>query len=70
MSHAEETIATTAMAVGAAFGMHDELLRLMGLMQRSRTGIEAYLNHRTEVIMLAGLPDVAESRPHARFNSR
>ena len=31
---------------------------------------EAYLNHRTVVVMLAGLPDVAESRPHARFNSR
>ncbi len=24
---------------------------------------EAYVNHRTEVIFLAGLPDVAESRP-------
>lgn len=174
---AEETMGTTAMAVGAAFGMHDELLRLMGLMQRSRMGIyvregaegdaiilrelvtdavcraivpaeyrgrkgelwyvrvlppplpgseyvvfttpyvlvqpgqrewqayfdrtlpdgtaeeriasyehhmkygptrnywtefvfEAYVNHRTEVIFLAGLPDVAESRPHSRVNSQ
>ncbi len=174
---AEETITTTAMAVGTAFGMHDELLRLMGLMQHSRMGIyvhegaegdsvvlrelvtgavcrtivpsgyrgrrgelwyvrvlppplpgsehvvfttpyvlvetgqrewqayfdrdlpdappeeriasyqrlmkygpvrgywsefvfEAYVNHRTEVIFLTGLPDVAESRPHSRFNSR
>ncbi len=31
---------------------------------------EAYVNHRTEVIFLAGLPDVAESRPHSRVNSR
>ena len=31
---------------------------------------EAYVNHQTEVIFLAGLPDVAESRPHSRFNSR
>ncbi|MFQ5790329.1 MAG: hypothetical protein ACE5JI_07595, partial [Acidobacteriota bacterium] len=173
---AEETIGTTAMAVGAAFGMHGELVRLMGLMQQSRMGIyvhqgtdgdavvlrelvtdavcraivpsgyrgrrgelwyvrvlppplpdsehvvfttpylllrpgerewqayfrrtlpdapleersaryehhmkygptrdywtefvfEAYVNHRTEVIFLAGLPDVAESRPHSRVNS-
>lgn len=172
---AEETIATTAMAVGAAFGMRDDLLRLMGLMQQSRMGIyvhdgaegdlvifrelvtdavyrtivptgyrgkrgelwyvrilpppgagsehvvfttpylllhpgerewqayfrrtlpdyplaeriasyerhmkygptryywtefvlEAYVNHQTEVIFLAGLPDVAESRPHSRVN--
>ena len=30
---------------------------------------EAYVNHQTEVIYLAGLPDVAESRPHSRVNS-
>jgi hypothetical protein len=173
----EETIGTTSMAVGAAFGMHQELVRLMGLMQGSRMGIyrhegtegdsvvlrelvtdavcraivpsgyrgrrgelwyvrvlppplpgservvfttpyvllrpgerewqayfrrtlpdgpletritsyerhmkygpvrdywtefvlEAYVNHRTEVIFLAGLPDVAESRPHSRINSQ
>jgi hypothetical protein len=27
---------------------------------------EAYVNYRTEVIYLAGLPDVPESRPHSR----
>ncbi len=174
---ARETIGTTSMAVGAAFGMHDELLRLMALMQQSRMGIyvhegaegdaivlrelvtdevcraivpsgyrgqrgelwyvrvlppplpgsehvvfttpclllrpgqrewqayfdrtlpdapleeriarhehhmkygpvrdywtefvfEAYVNHRTDVIFLAGLPDVAESRPHSRVNDQ
>jgi len=30
---------------------------------------EAYVNHQTEAIYLAGLPDVAESRPHSRVNS-
>lgn len=29
---------------------------------------EAYVNHRTEVIYLAGVPDVPESRPHSRVN--
>jgi len=175
---AEETIGTTTMAVGSAFGMHDELVRVIGLMQDSRMGIfvhegvdkdtivlrelvtdrvcraicpsgyrgregelwyvrvlpppvpgleehvvfttpyllikpsehewqayfrrtlpdapsveriakyehhmkfgpardywsefvfEAYVNHRSDVIFLAGLPDVAESRPHSRVNSQ
>ena len=31
---------------------------------------DAYLNHRTDVIFLAWLPDVPESRPHSRVNSR
>jgi hypothetical protein len=30
---------------------------------------EAYVNHRQDVIFLAGLPDVPESRPHSRVNS-
>jgi hypothetical protein len=30
---------------------------------------EAYVNHRSDVIFLAGLPDVAESRPHSTVNS-
>jgi hypothetical protein len=175
---AEETIGTTTMAVGAAFGMHEELVRVMGLMQESRMGVyvheggekdavvlrelvtdkvcraivpsgyrgrkgelwyvrvlppplsgvtehvvfttpylllapgegewqayfrrtlpdaplqdriaryehhmkfgptrnywtefvfEAYVNHRPDVIFLAGLPDVPESRPHSRVNQR
>ncbi|MCG6867561.1 MAG: hypothetical protein LJE91_02185 [Gammaproteobacteria bacterium] len=175
---AEETIGTTTMAVGSAFGMHDELVRVIGLMQDSRMGVfvhegvdkdtivlrelvtdrvcraicpsgyrgrkgelwyvrvlpppvpgleehvvfttpyllirpsehewqayfrrtlpnapsveriakyehhmkfgpardywsefvfEAYVNHRLDVIFLAGLPDVAESRPHSMINSQ
>ena len=31
---------------------------------------EACVNHRTEVVFLAGLPDIAESRPHSRVSSR
>lgn len=34
-----ETIGTTVLAVGAAFGMHPELLRLIRLMQESRMGL-------------------------------
>lgn len=30
---------------------------------------EAYFNHSTEAVFLAGLPDVEESRPHSRVNS-
>lgn len=30
---------------------------------------EAYVNHRTEAIYLAGLPDIPESRPHSRVNA-
>ena len=175
---AEETIGTTTMAVGSASGMHDELVRVIGLMQDSRMGVfvhegvdkdtivlrelvtdkvcraicpsgyrgrkgellyvrvlpppvpgleehvvfttpyllirpsehewqtyfrrtlpdapsveritkyehhmkfgpardywsefvfEAYVNHRSDVIFLAGLPDVAESRPHSRVNTQ
>jgi hypothetical protein len=28
--------------------------------------LEGYVNHRTEAIFLAGLPDVPESRPHSK----
>jgi hypothetical protein len=31
---------------------------------------EAYVNHGTEVIFLARLPDVAKSGPHSRVNSQ
>jgi hypothetical protein len=37
-----ETVTTMAMAVGSAFGMHEELLRVMGLMQDSRMGVYAF----------------------------
>ena len=32
--------------------------------------LEGYVNHRTEAIYLAGLPDVPASRPHSEVNSR
>jgi len=31
---------------------------------------EGYVNHRTEAVYLAGLPDVPESRPHSEVDSR
>lgn len=31
---------------------------------------EAYANHRSDVIFLMGLPDIAEGRPHSSVNSR
>jgi hypothetical protein len=43
---AEDTIGKIVMAVGAAFGMHPELLRVIGLMQESRMGI--YVCERVE----------------------
>jgi hypothetical protein len=43
---ANETIGTTILEVGAAFGMHPELLRLIRLMQDSRMGF--YLHHGRE----------------------
>ena len=38
----EETIGTTTMAVGSAFGMHSELVRVIGLMQDSRMAVYAH----------------------------
>ena len=32
--------------------------------------LEAYVNYRSDVIFLRGLPDVPESRPHSSVNSR
>jgi len=41
-----ETIGTTAMEVGRAFGMHAELVRVIDLMQQSRMGL--YVNEGTD----------------------
>jgi hypothetical protein len=35
----QETLGTTVMAVGKTFGMHEELIRVIGLMQDSRMGV-------------------------------
>ena len=32
--------------------------------------VEAYVNHRSDAIFLAGLPDVPESRPHSEVNEQ
>jgi len=42
IGRAEETIGTTTMAVGSAFGMHPELVRVIRLMQDSRMAVYAH----------------------------
>jgi len=49
---ADETIGTTALEVGAAFGMHAELLRLIRLMQESRMGFYVHEGSRGSLAML------------------
>jgi len=51
----EETIATTTMAVGSAFGMHDELVRVIGLMQDSRMAVYAHEGTDKDRIVLREL---------------
>ena len=51
----EETIATTTMAVGSAFGMHKELLRVIGLMQDSRMAVYAHEGMDNDRIVLREL---------------
>jgi hypothetical protein len=52
---ANETIGTTILEVGAAFGMHAELLRLMRLMQDSRMGLYIYREREGDVSVLEEL---------------
>ncbi len=42
----QETLGTTTMAVGRAFGMHEELIRVIGLMQDSRMAV--YVHEGTD----------------------
>jgi hypothetical protein len=58
---ADETIGTTILEVGAAWGMHGELLRLIRLMQRSRMGV--YVHEGIDG-GLAVLRDVATDAVH------
>jgi hypothetical protein len=37
-------------------------------LQEACSSLDASVNHRTEVIDLAGVPDVPESLPHSRVN--
>lgn len=52
---AKETLATTAIAVGTALGMHGELLRLFRLLQQSRMGIYAHEGMEGEAVVLREL---------------
>jgi hypothetical protein len=51
----EETIGTTTMAVGSAFGMDDELVRVIGLMQDSRMGVFKHEGVEKDKIVLREL---------------
>ena len=59
---AEETIGTTTMAVGAAFGMHEELVRVIGLMQESRMGVYVHEGHENDTVVLRELVTDAACR--------
>jgi len=52
---ANETIGTTILEVGAAFGMHADLLRLMRLMQDSRMGFCIHRGREGDVSVLEDL---------------
>jgi hypothetical protein len=47
-----ETIGTTILEVGATFGMHPELLRLIGIMQASRMGLYIQQGTDDELVVL------------------
>lgn len=51
----EETIGTTIIAVGTAFGMNNDLVRLIELMQRSRMGIYVHEGVEEDAIVLREL---------------
>ena len=52
---ANETIGTTILEFGAAFGIHPELLRLIGLMQDSRMGIYIHTARKDNLAILEDL---------------
>ena len=55
----DETIGTTVLEVGAAFGMHTELLRLIRLMQESRMGLYVHEGAEGDLIILRELATAA-----------
>jgi len=59
---ANETIGTSILEVGAAFGMHAELLRVMGLMQDSRMGFYIHRGSEGNVSLLEDLVTTAVYR--------
>ncbi len=52
---ARETIGSVAMKAGAAFGMHAELVRVIGLMQRSRMGVYVHEGSAGDLVVLREL---------------
>ena len=52
---ARETLGTTIVQVGAEFGTHPTLLRLMGLMQDSRMGVYGVDGYRDDLVELREL---------------
>ena len=63
---ANETIGATVLEVGAAFGMHIELLHLIRLMQESRMGLYAHEGTEGRVVVLRELATDAVHRAEAR----
>lgn len=59
---ANETIGTTILEMGAAFGMHPELLRLIRLMQNSRMGFYIHRSREGSVSILEDLVTAAVYR--------
>jgi hypothetical protein len=55
VGQAEETIGTTIIALGAAFGMHDELMRVIELMRESRMGVYLHEGRERDVVVLREL---------------
>lgn len=55
VGRANETIGTTILEVGAAFGMHTDLLHLIRLMQDSRMGLYIYRGREDDVSILEDL---------------
>ena len=59
---ANETIGTTILELGAAFGMHTELLRLIRLMQDSRMGLYIHRGREGKLAILEDLVTAAVYR--------
>jgi hypothetical protein len=55
VGQAEETLGTTTIAVGQAFGMHPELLAVIELMQKSRMGVYVHEGLEQDQVVLREL---------------
>ena len=68
MSTCAGPVARKVVAALEAVGTKPSLIRLFELMQASRMGMYAYVNHQHNMVMLAGIPDMPASLPHSRGN--